>query len=545
MSDVPPQRSAAEPDGQAAGYRYGRWVAIGALVAAATWVIYLHAVVEILPFDDAFITYRYAENLATGRGAVYNPGERVFGASTPLYLLWLTALRLGLPGTPLAESAVRANAIWLVFAGVASYLLLGRLTRSRALAAFGALSLMLNRSMLVVSTGGMESFLFVGLTLSTMLALAAVRPLASGGLAGLSLLTRPEGAVLLPLVVAGSWRRSGGLSRVLGAWLAVVGAWVIVATAYYGSPVPHSLIAKLRPIYTLPAGTAVDLVRVGLTGFLTDVWRPGLRDALSVMVWALLAAAALAGALTAQARRRSAWAPSALLLGILALYLVGNPMVFPWYWPHLFVPALLTILVGLPLLGESVGRGLRARADRWRRLAAALPAALAVSIAAVSLLAPYARGPRGPRAVLSDVGGSPERLRIVTYRRVAERLNGLAAADDRVAAAEIGSLGYYYRGRVLDGCGLVTPEALPFLPVRESERQHQANGAIAVDFVRALQPEWVVTMPVFAREGLLSSEWFQEHYLLAGRAPLPRELWSDREVLVLRRRGSIEPGPSR
>jgi len=31
--------------------------------------------------DDAYIQFRYAHNLATGRGAVFNAGERIEGAS--------------------------------------------------------------------------------------------------------------------------------------------------------------------------------------------------------------------------------------------------------------------------------------------------------------------------------------------------------------------------------------------------------------------------------------------------------------------------------
>jgi len=35
--------------------------------------------------DDAFITFRYAANIANGNGLVYNLGERVLGTSTPLF----------------------------------------------------------------------------------------------------------------------------------------------------------------------------------------------------------------------------------------------------------------------------------------------------------------------------------------------------------------------------------------------------------------------------------------------------------------------------
>src|SRR5438552_5641952 len=43
--------------------------------------------------DDAFITFRYALNFATGNGIVFNPGERVEGYSNFLFLVLLAALK--------------------------------------------------------------------------------------------------------------------------------------------------------------------------------------------------------------------------------------------------------------------------------------------------------------------------------------------------------------------------------------------------------------------------------------------------------------------
>src|SRR5438067_12915207 len=43
-----------------------------------------------ITYEDSLITLRYAQNLASGHGLVYNPGERLFGASTPLYVLLLS-----------------------------------------------------------------------------------------------------------------------------------------------------------------------------------------------------------------------------------------------------------------------------------------------------------------------------------------------------------------------------------------------------------------------------------------------------------------------
>lgn len=45
--------------------------------------------------DDAYITYRYAENLAAGHGAVFNPGERVEGYTNFLWMLLLAGFHAG------------------------------------------------------------------------------------------------------------------------------------------------------------------------------------------------------------------------------------------------------------------------------------------------------------------------------------------------------------------------------------------------------------------------------------------------------------------
>ena len=64
------------------------WLTSAALLAAGVAAWSVHPVA----FDDAYITYRYAENALAGHGLVYEPGgERVEGFSNPLWLVlsWL------------------------------------------------------------------------------------------------------------------------------------------------------------------------------------------------------------------------------------------------------------------------------------------------------------------------------------------------------------------------------------------------------------------------------------------------------------------------
>jgi len=50
-------------------------------------------------FDDAFITFRYARNLAEGHGYLYNAGDWVLGTTAPLFGL-IASLIAALGGAP-------------------------------------------------------------------------------------------------------------------------------------------------------------------------------------------------------------------------------------------------------------------------------------------------------------------------------------------------------------------------------------------------------------------------------------------------------------
>src|SRR5437588_12706743 len=61
------------------------WIVAGLAVAVRFFVLRAtHCTIE-----DAYITLRYAENLASGNGFVYNLGEHVLGTTTPLFTLLL------------------------------------------------------------------------------------------------------------------------------------------------------------------------------------------------------------------------------------------------------------------------------------------------------------------------------------------------------------------------------------------------------------------------------------------------------------------------
>ncbi|NUP90266.1 MAG: hypothetical protein HUU25_10650, partial [Candidatus Sumerlaeia bacterium] len=86
----------------------------GAVAAALLAVSQLFHALPLTLRDDAYITFRYAENLLAGLGFVYNAGERVLGTTTPLYTLLLAAGGLTGVAVPWVSVALETGAAGLV-----------------------------------------------------------------------------------------------------------------------------------------------------------------------------------------------------------------------------------------------------------------------------------------------------------------------------------------------------------------------------------------------------------------------------------------------
>ena len=154
----------------------------------------------------------------------------------------------------------------------------------------------------------------------------------------------------------------------------------------------------------------------------------------------------------------------------------------------------------------------------------------------VMTIATYRDNAGGHSKSIRFVDQDGTRLRILTYRTIGEQLTALTSGSGSIATPEVGALGYYFAGRMIDAAGLVSPEAIRFLPVPEDQRMGPAAGAISVELVRSTYPDWVVTMPIFAQNSLLQSDWFRKYYKLEASVPLPKICFDSLNVLVFKRR---------
>ena len=156
--------------------------------------------------DDAFISFRYAQNLVQGHGLVYNPGERVEGYTNFLWTIMAAAvLRLG--GDLVLWSHAAGVLIGLLIA-MGTYVVAARLIDA-AWALVAALIVATSQSLLLYTArgSGLETGLFTLLVLAGggcyLAALRAAPAPGAFGLAGLlfalAALTRPEGVLVLGL----------------------------------------------------------------------------------------------------------------------------------------------------------------------------------------------------------------------------------------------------------------------------------------------------------------------------------------------------------
>lgn len=78
--------------------------------------------------------------------------------------------------------------------------------------------------------------------------------------------------------------------------------------------------------------------------------------------------------------------------------------------------------------------------------------------------------------------------------------------------SEIGGLGYGFGGKILDGCGLISPDAINYHPMKVPEqRTSSLIGAIPLKYVQEKMPELLVSLESFCEE-FSSSGLAQEKY---------------------------------
>lgn len=403
--------------------------------------------------EDAFITFRYARNLASGQGLVYNPAEFVMGFTSPLWTVW-SALGIKLMGNPVPWALGWSFIADIVTLLVGGTLLMATTGIASAWAFTFFFALWPYYAALCVS--GMEMSMCLALLVLSA-ALAQRHSRASGPVLAALALARPETFVAAALLSAAA----SGRDRLIA--LGLTAAGVIALTVTYGSPIPNSLLVKAS-VYGTPGPWSGRHWWDWISPVIMGRW-PGNGDPVMLAFLAVvLAPATIAGGRELWRLRDTALARLALALTVIWLgYIAVGAAYFWWYFAFPLTATALLTAVGLPRVTRGIG----------------IPVALVLFVASSWTIATELY--RGRSYNEANAFGS-----------MAEALRSHCKPGDRVMLEPIGIIGYTCPIVVIDETGLVSPEV--------AKRRLEGPGWYT-DIVAARQPQWLVV-----RRGVLESQ---------------------------------------
>lgn len=498
------------------------------LRALLGWLLIFAALVAVLVLvhlslrggadDDAYIHMRLANQLVHHGQPYFNIDEPVKGSSSTGWVLFI-ALLFSLFGTSPSWVAI-ANAVLSASAAILFARVVDRLAgidrpSSRLTAGISVLTVL--ALLIRPSVGLMETPLAALLIASGILQLIKARGNAFFLLAA-AVFVRPELLVLyLVLVVYRVVLSPRDLGRIL-AWSAV-GAlpFICFDLFFFHTLIPHAVVAKAR-VYDLSLWDSLVLMMHWLCypipgGSITAYLKTGHGLLL------LLALAGLCWSALSSAGRSRQLVPANLLMmsGIvlIGLYLAARAYVHAWYLPLFMLPLAVCAIVHFARNRSLVLRVLL--------LIAAIPLWADLGLAIAGAAATDRLGYRSLR----------ENAHVRQLKAVGHRLERLLPGGS-LLTSEIGALGFACTGRLVDGAGLVSPDALKYHPMQvPSQRSHGTVGAIPPQLVADVNPDIIVSRRIFVeafRKSAVVARYRRvpdDHYLRIGTAV---EIWLHSDV---------------
>jgi arabinofuranosyltransferase len=475
-------------------------IVAAAFIGAAIYLAWAAATgVWGFALDDGWIHQTYARNLvATGQFA-FVPGQPSAGSTSPL---WTLLVALGY--------LVRVDYRWWTYAlgtaclaatALGVWRLSWRLFPAYPRAAWAAGILGAVEWHLVwAAVSGMETVLFTGLSIWLMV--AVVHPSSQarhstfdirhssfvGLLCGLLVLTRPEGLLLVGLILlvqsvqgvralshGQETLRSAqddGLRSLLGpVWTLLVLAillapWLAFNWRASGTLFPNTFYAKQHE-YAILLAVIPFIQRVVQAFFVPFI------SVTVLLIPGLMVAAWTLGRHITNLATWTRLVPLAWAIAHLGLYALRLPVTYQHgRYEMPVIPVLIALGVGgTASLLHHTWRDTRL----WPRvLSRAAVLAIAVTQLGFVLL--------GARAYATDVAIIEGEM-----VSVARWLAANAAPNDLIAAHDIGAIGYFTRRPLIDLAGLVSPEVIPFI------RDEARLGA----YIRQRSAAYLVTFPLW------------------------------------------------
>lgn len=459
-------------------------------------------------WEDWYITYRASKNLALGNGLVFTVGQRVHSFTSPLNTL--------IPAILSIATGNRSDELVLWLFRIINCCLLGvsvvmlfRVAKALGVVSFPATIMVglfaVDAKIIDFSINGMETAYMMFFLIATIHVLSVPQKhfVTKLGLSWSGLLwTRPDSFVYFGALALGYLLFKPSIPNVrsrvdmlrtfsLAAGVATVTylPWTLWTWYYYGTPVPHTIVAKglfskradmglISDFIMFPYKTIFDSTSIINTfmppNFFFGGWPDwlyyicGVLGLISAYYWLLPFALPSARAVS-----------FACFIAHFYLSTIA-PTVFAWYLPNVTVMAII-------VLGQSAQQVSEGVASLKKRLNGRLflPAKVIFytcggSVLVISVLMTLATG--------YQMKQQQEIIETGNRKQIGLWLKENASPNDRVFIECLGYVGFYSQLKMLDFPGLSSPEVV------EMRRQLKSDSFALL--INSLQPEWLVLRPL-------------------------------------------------
>ena len=441
--------------------------------------------------DDAYIHFRIVNNFIENGVPYYNIEEALKVSTSSGWIVLLSAVLylsqlLRLPfDLPVLAALVNASMLiigWTIY----SIILTKYLTRSDSKLYFILFFLLFVTICLASSVGLMET------TTSLVILGIGILLILNGKMygfifMGMSLFFRPE--FVIPVGLFTAYAMVKAPKKILSTLLFLLTGvlpFVVFDLVYYGTIVPHTVIAK-SIIYALPRIDSVETIlsRVRNSFFMF----PGfVRLAGVYLFFALFIPSLFIGVFILRSLKKKSlnyyhksgqtWLFLLWGMGILVLYIYGRVHVFLWYDPLYLVPLLMVI--GYVLLTST---------NSGERIFQSILLAPMVIASALIIIQYLAAGALNPAYFPAFSEGARARQYVSIGQTLYSRY-----PNANLMTSEIGGLGYGFKGEIIDAAGLATPEALKYA-AEGSQASH--SGGISLKYIGSKRPDIIVSYDIF------------------------------------------------
>jgi hypothetical protein len=463
------------------------------LIAIATAAFLATYCLGQIPDDDAYITFRYAQNIAEGNGFVYNIGEHIQGTTTPLFTLLLSLARL--LGFDIPASSVFLSALFLFILGIFAFLLTKE-EEGNLVGIFTSTFVILNPW--ILQCIGNEMALHLCLHMALFYFLCNQKYSIAWIFAALATLNRGDGIIITILLFTVQIIRTKKLPyREISIYSLVLLPWLGFSFFYFGSFFPSTLSAKvaqgesglfasysaytiqylLIPIKEHPILVLFHLFSV--IGLISVIVKKS--DLRFVLIWVIL------------------FFIGYEILGVSFALRYFIPLTFCNFF---FIP--MGIAVFSSFVKEASEKIFKAKYYEYYE-------AVLISIISTTLLFFSIGMTIDYKTQISSKG------RFDIYKDTGLWLRDNTISSDTIGLIEIGIIGYYSDRKIIDYCGLITPGT--------TENMRTRNFSSSFN---KFKPDYFVYNSEFSPwlDDIFDTEWFSNSYKKVQNIHNPNFFWT-------------------